>query len=441
MAISVSLNFNVHGFLSRQDDHQAILQNYVHQNQPLNSGFLIWLSNLCIYVHIQHQSKKIVYYLFDSHARDREGQLSENGASVLINFQKLEHLMDYLCHTYLDKTGKNEIHYQLQFLMCSCAASRPKQQQVSRKHRSSLQIEKDKEAKRQKLRKESNEDRSARLKNMRSYKQAISCQESLQSHTFRLERKRAEYRAQLSSETPQRQSLRLERARTNFRERLSRETQDRKVLRLAKMRSNFKAQLSHETQERKLLRLAKMRSNFKVQLLCETQQMKLLRLQRAKINFRARLSHETQEEKLIRLGKMKTDFKARRLHESSELRLSRLEKARLVRQTNRLNGSTADSIKRFRDSIKVGPYFVCVICNRMLYRVSVAKCRTEKYPAGIRHISTDVKSYDNTEYICHTCRVKAMKGKVPCQAVSNKMELYAIPMQLKCLRKLESVLV
>ena len=70
LAISVSLNFNIHGFLSRQDDHQAILQNYVHENQSLNSGFLIWLSNLCIYVHIQHQSKKIVYYLFDSYARD-----------------------------------------------------------------------------------------------------------------------------------------------------------------------------------------------------------------------------------------------------------------------------------------------------------------------------------------------------------------------------------
>ena len=53
-------------------------------------------------------SKKIVYYLFDSHVRDREGQLSENSASVLINFQKLEHLIEYLCHTYLDKTGKRK---------------------------------------------------------------------------------------------------------------------------------------------------------------------------------------------------------------------------------------------------------------------------------------------------------------------------------------------
>ena len=71
--------------------------------------------------------------------------------------------MEYLCHTYLDKTGKNEIQYQLQFLMCSCATSRPKQQQVSRKHRSFLQIEKDKEAKRQKLRKEISDERTTRL--------------------------------------------------------------------------------------------------------------------------------------------------------------------------------------------------------------------------------------------------------------------------------------
>ena len=103
-------------FLSRQNDHQAILLNYVHENQSLNSGFLIWLSNLYIYIHIQHQSKKIVYYLFDSHARDREGQLSENGASVLINFPKLEHLMEYLCHTYLDKTGKTKFIINFNFL-------------------------------------------------------------------------------------------------------------------------------------------------------------------------------------------------------------------------------------------------------------------------------------------------------------------------------------
>ena len=150
------------------------------------------------------------------------------------------------------------------------------------------------------------------------------------------------------------------------------------------------------------------------------------------------MSHDTQEEKLIRLEKMKTDFRHQSYMIPPSLDCPGL-KTRSVRHTNRLDGSIADSIKRFRDSIKVGPYFVCVICNRMLYRVSVTICRTEKCPAVIHHIFTDVKSYDNVEYICHTCHVKAMKGKVPCQAVTNKIELYAVPMQLKCLRKFESI--
>ena len=94
--------------------------------------------------------------------------------------------MEYLCHTYLDKTGKNEIHYQLQFLMCSCAASRPKQKQVSRKHRSSLQIEKDKEAKRPKLRTEISEERTTRLEKMRACNCAKMSDENVTERSARL---------------------------------------------------------------------------------------------------------------------------------------------------------------------------------------------------------------------------------------------------------------
>ena len=88
----------------------------------------------------------------------------------------------------LDKTGKNEIHYQLQFLICSCAASRLKQQQVSQKHRSSLQIEKDKEAKRRKMRKESHEERTIRLEKKRAYKYAKMSDENVTERSARLKR-------------------------------------------------------------------------------------------------------------------------------------------------------------------------------------------------------------------------------------------------------------
>ena len=52
-----------------------------------------------------------------------------------------------------------------------------------------------------------------------------------------------------------------------------------------------------------------------------------------------------------------------------------------------------------------------------------------------------VLSSDNTEYICLTCDKKAKKGKVPCQAVMNKMAVDEIPADLSCLEKLESILI
>ena len=73
--------------------------------------------------------------------------------------------MEYLCHAYFDKTGTkgNSLSTSISYIY-SCAASRPKQKQVSRKHRSSLQIENDKKAKRQKSRTEISEERTTKLK-------------------------------------------------------------------------------------------------------------------------------------------------------------------------------------------------------------------------------------------------------------------------------------
>ena len=51
------------------------------------------------------------------------------------------------------------------------------------------------------------------------------------------------------------------------------------------------------------------------------------------------------------------------------------------------------------------------------------------------------RSYDNKLYICHTCHLKLRRRKIPAQAVINKMQLNEIPPGLKCLHKLESVLI
>ena len=68
-------------------------------------------------------------------------------------------------------------------------------------------------------------------------------------------------------------------------------------------------------------------------------------------------------------------------------------------------------ISKFQSRIEEGPYYICSVCNRLLYRKSVKLLEKKK----------DIASFDNKEYICVTCHSKAVKGKIPCQAVYNNM--------------------
>lgn len=60
---------------------------------------------------------------------------------------------------------------------------------------------------------------------------------------------------------------------------------------------------------------------------------------------------------------------------------------------------------------------------------------------GFQHLFTGKKSFDNKEYICKTYKSKLLKGQVPCQAVSNKLGVDDVPPEMKCLEKLEQILV
>ena len=100
--------------------------------------------------------------------------------------------------------------------------------------------------------------------------------------------------------------------------------------------------------------------------------------------------------------------------------------------------SNAVSVKQFLSSITEGLYYVCTCRNRMLYRKTVRKFQCSTYP---RDIFTGIMSFDNVEYICDTCHLKAKKEQIPCQAVCNKLDIDEMPSELEALRKLESVLV
>ena len=92
-------------------------------------------------------------------------------------------------------------------------------------------------------------------------------------------------------------------------------------------------------------------------------------------------------------------------------------------------------ISRFHNKINEGHY-ICSVCNRLLYRKSVL---LQKHVHET--LFTDIKSFDDKEYICKTCHSKVLKGKLHCQAIYNNMYVDKIPAELASLIKLEQILI
>ena len=115
----------------------------------------------------------------------------------------------------------------------------------------------------------------------------------------------------------------------------------------------------------------------------------------------------------------------------------------IARQTRKISKLNVDiCISQFCQKIKQGPYYVCTVCHRMLYRKSVLIFNKQKYiNCNIQNIFTDKLSFYNKEYICKTCHPKIIKGKVLCQALYNDMFVDDIPTELSSLEKLEQILI
>ena len=95
-----------------------------------------------------------------------------------------------------------------------------------------------------------------------------------------------------------------------------------------------------------------------------------------------------------------------------------------------------ERIELFSRMCKEGPIFVCIICERCLYKRSVKPFDQKKYVFEFENINYREKNL----YICLTCNGHLKKQKVPPQAVWNKLEVLRIPEVLSDLNRLEKVL-
>ena len=98
-------------------------------------------------------------------------------------------------------------------------------------------------------------------------------------------------------------------------------------------------------------------------------------------------------------------------------------------------------IQQFNRDIREGPYYICVVCNRLLYRKTVLQFKKDKYNSS-SCLFTSVTSFNGNMYICNTCHVTIKKkNKTPCQAVYNNLAVDDVPPELASLEKLEQILV
>ena len=98
-------------------------------------------------------------------------------------------------------------------------------------------------------------------------------------------------------------------------------------------------------------------------------------------------------------------------------------------------------IEQFNQDIREGPYYICVVCNRLLYRKTVLEFKKDKYNCS-SYLFTSVTSFNGHMYICNTCHVTIKKkNKTPCQAVYNNLTVDDVPPALASLEKLEQILI
>ena len=91
--------------------------------------------------------------------------------------------------------------------------------------------------------------------------------------------------------------------------------------------------------------------------------------------------------------------------------------------------------------IKEGPYYICVVCNRCLYKKSVISFKIENYGDGNAVSFSLVMSYDGHSYICRTCGKTMKNNCIPCQAVCNKMGITFSSKNFESISRFERVLV
>ena len=359
------------GTLSYNMSNQ-VLHQFIFDNKKNNTGFLLWFSTYCLSCIFQHQTRgttKFAVSAFDDSKRPYLFEVVDD----------IDSLINIICSIVSDKFAYDELQYEIQFISCFCQLTRTERQNITGKPTCKSYVKKQEILKR----------RRQHYALMKPAKKRIL-----------LNDKAGKYR---SMDSQQKQDL------------LSKEAE--------KYRSMNPKQ-KQDLQSKKAKKYISMDSKQKQQL-----QSKKAEIYRSMdLNKKEALIHSVKQkyqDMEMSAKRQKLESKKSKYHgmhpEKKEVELVKQREANKKRKSKNILPNLDYYISVFQKKRKEGPYYICSVCNRILYRKSVVEMKRIKY--NIQDIFTDKRSFDEKGYICKTCHLKVLKGKVPCQAVCNNMYL------------------
>ena len=90
----------------------------------------------------------------------------------------------------------------------------------------------------------------------------------------------------------------------------------------------------------------------------------------------------------------------------------------------------------FIRATREGPDYICVCCNRLMYRKTVIEFKLTKYNKAPTDFTAPANS-ETKQWICRTCDHALKRGKLPAQAKANNLQIEDIPPELSDLNPLE----
>ena len=331
------------------------------------------------------------YFLFDPHSRDDHGAFSDNGSSVLLKFSSVRQLQNYVYDIYFPLRHSKSLYYQLQYV------------HIVKQGDDSITIP--------------SITTNLNLSGVQTLKRNIST-EFTDLLKFRECQRNTFYRNSIAGTEVHSQIKKQKREKWSvYNDNISDEQLEARKQRDREYNKAFTTSIRGTEFHEEIKR--QKRENWSVYMDSISDEQ---------LEARKEFDRDRKAIDFIKIsGTPKHD------------KIKRNKRAHTARARRKL--CKMDRIQQFRNLIQEGPNYVCVCCQRGHYKSSVVIYNPIKCLITVESCTELIQTYDGKYYICKTCQNKLKKGKTPCKAVWNRLELDDLPDDLAKLHTLEKAII